>query len=604
VLRPFSKLFILAGICTANFLFAQDNRPAASVTGNFQIDAANYIKDTLIGADPGSQVLRYNSFGNVNYNQGNFSAGVRFESYEPPLLGYLAGYKGTGIPYKYARYRHENVDVTVGSYYDQFGSGLCFRSYEDRGLLYDNAMNGMRVIFTPKNGVTLKGIVGKQRTYFDLSQGVVRGVDGEINITQLINNDTNSVRSFRRVVYGIGQAPKRTWAGFRRIFNSGIARDTSDLTDSVAYRSLKTQVIVGGSFVSKYQQDNDPNLVLPENVGCGAARLNIIRGGFNFYAEGAYKINDPSYQNGFSYKDGKGIFTSVSWATPMGLTFLAQAKMIDNMSFRSDRNQQNTIDIINYSPPITKNHTYMMMAYVPYATQMNGEMGTSGEIQYKFKKGTFLGGKYGTDVALNGSVMFAPDTIGLPRTSDSVRHFKYTVDYSKPGQKLFQDFNIEINKKINKHVKFTFTYSMQFINQAWVQYNTLGKKDHPDVHSNIWVADVTWRYRTGRAIRFEAQNFLTKDTVNAFGAGSWATGLIEWTPSSNWFFIVADQLNYGNPDQSKHTHYYYASMIYVTGPTRITMSYGRQRAGIFCAGGVCRFVPAANAFTLTVSTSF
>jgi hypothetical protein len=576
VKKTLVKLFFISGICFANSFFAQENKPTSSVTGNFQIDAANYTKDTTIGADPGSQVVRYNSFGNVNYSYGNFTAGVRFESYQPPLLGYLPGYTGTGIPYKYARYKHDNIDVTVGSFYDQFGSGMCFRSYEDRGLLYDNAMNGMRVIFYPKNGITLKGFIGKQRTYFDLSPGVVRGVDGEVNITQLFND-----------------------------YREGFAKNDTGGIDSARYkRPLKTQVILGGSFVSKYQQDQDPNLILPENVGCSAARLNIIRGGFNFYAEGAYKINDPSYQNNFSYKDGKGLFASASYAANSGLTFLVTGKMIDNMSFRSDRNATNTIDMINYSPAITKNHTYMMMAYVPYASQMNGEVGASGEIQYKFKKGTFLGGKYGMDVTLNGSIMYAPDTTGLPRSQDSTRQYKYKVNYMSVGKEYFHDINIEIGKKINKHLKFTFMYANQYINQARVQYNTENKKDHPDVHSHIIVADVTWRYKTGKAIRFEGQTFQTKDTVNAYGAKSWVTGLIEWTPSSNWFVVVADQLNYNNADETKRVHYYYGSLIYVSGPTRITLSYGRQRAGIFCAGGVCRFVPSANALTISVSTSF
>ncbi len=603
--KTFAKLILSIGICSASSFFAQENKNTQSVTGNFQIDAANYSKDTLIGADPGSQVVRYNSFGNVNYAYGNFTAGVRFESYQPPLLGYLPGYTGTGIPYKYARYRHDNIDVTVGSFYDQFGSGMCFRSYEDRGLLYDNAMNGMRVIFTPKDGITLKGIIGKQRTYFDLSPGVVRGLDGEINLTQLFNNDSDYVKNYRHFAYKVRRVPKKTFRGIKRIFNKNSLRDsTAYPNDSILYRPLKTQIIIGGSFVSKYQADQDPTLVLPENVGCAAGRLNIIRGGFNFYAEGSYKINDPSYQNNFSYKDGKGLFASVSYATKGGLTFLFTGKMIDNMSFRSDRNATNTIDMINYSPAITKNHTYMMMAYVPYASQMNGEIGASGEIQYKFKKGTLLGGKYGTDVTFNGSVMFAPDTTGLPYAQDSIRHYKYKVNYGSVGKEFFHDVNIEIGKKINKHLKFTLMFATQFINQAQVQYNTLDKKDHPDVHSKIWVADVTWRYKTGKAIRFEAQNFLTKDTVNAYGSGSWMTGLIEWTPSSNWFVVLADQYNYGNKDATKQVHYYYGSLIYVSGPTRITLSYGRQRAGIFCAGGVCRFVPSANALTISISTSF
>lgn len=246
----------------------------------------------------------------------------------------------------------------------------------------------------------------------------------------------------------------------------------------------------------------------------------------------------------------------------------------------------------------------MMLAYVPYATQLNGEIGGSAEVQYKFKKGTLLGGKYGMDISVNASQMFAPDTVGIPGIQDTSRHFKYTTNYNSLGEELFRDINIEINRKLSKKVKFTAIYSTQFINQAWVQYNTLGKEDHPDVHSHIGVLDITWRYKTGKALRFEAQGFFTKDTVNAFGTGSWGTGLIEWTPSSNWFLILADQYNYGHPDADRRVHYYYASMIYASGPTRITLSYGRQRAGIFCAGGVCRFVPSANAITLSVSTSF
>ncbi|HML86108.1 MAG TPA: DUF6029 family protein [Bacteroidales bacterium] len=34
------------------------------------------------------------------------------------------------------------------------------------------------------------------------------------------------------------------------------------------------------------------------------------------------------------------------------------------------------------------------------------------------------------------------------------------------------------------------------------------------------------------------------------------------------------------------------------------MSYGRQREGLLCVGGVCRQVPAATGFTLTLTTSF
>ena len=550
--------------------FAQTTTDLGNIHGNFQIDAANYQRDTIIGADPGSEVFRYNAFGNINYTKGGFSAGMRYESYNPPLIGYLAGYKGSGVPYRFARYQHKDIDITVGNFYEQFGSGITLRAYENRGLLYDNALDGMRVIFTPRNGITLKGLVGKQRTYFSLSPGVVRGLDGEVNIMELFDS-----------VLG----------------------------------NYKTKVILGGSFVSKYQVDQDPTLVLPENVGTSAGRLSVIRGGFNFNAEYAYKINDPSYQNKLSYKPGQAIIASTSYGTN-GFSIMFAGKMLDNMSFRSDRNATNTIDMINYHPDLSKFHTYSLMAYYPYGTQANGEVGGSGEIQYKVKKGTWLGGKYGMDITVNGSVFYALDTTGINSSVDSIKQLKYSTNYGNVGDEFYHDFNIEITKKISKKLKFTLMYANQFLNQSVVQFNTLDKEEHPDVSSHIGVLDITYKYKSNSAIRFETQGFFgTYDYKEAKyesngelnkknNTGSWLSGLIEWTPTSHWSITVADQYNYNNPIESKRVHYYFGMIGYVNGPTRISVSYGRQRQGIFCAGGVCRFVPSSSGLSVSISSSF
>lgn len=550
--------------------FAQTTTDLGNIHGNFQIDAANYQRDTIIGADPGSEVFRYNAFGNINYTKGGFSAGMRYESYNPPLIGYLAGYKGSGVPYRFARYQHKDIDITVGNFYEQFGSGITLRAYENRGLLYDNALDGMRVIFTPRNGITLKGLVGKQRTYFSLSPGVVRGLDGEVNIMELFDS-----------VLG----------------------------------NYKTKVILGGSFVSKYQVDQDPTLVLPENVGTSAGRLSVIRGGFNFNAEYAYKINDPSYQNKLSYKPGQAIIASTSYGTN-GFSIMFAGKMLDNMSFRSDRNATNTIGMINYQPDLSKFHTYSLMAYYPYGTQANGEVGGSGEIQYKVKKGTWLGGKYGMDITVNGSVFYALDTTGINSSADSIKQLRYSTNYGNVGDEFYHDFNIEITKKLSKKLKFTLMYANQFLNQSVVQFNTLDKEEHPDVSSHIGVLDITYKYKSNSAIRFETQGFFgTYDYKEAKyesngelnkknNTGSWLSGLIEWTPTSHWSITVADQYNYNNPIESKRVHYYFGMIGYVNGPTRISLSYGRQRQGIFCAGGVCRFVPSSSGLSLSISSSF
>ena len=56
--------------------------------------------------------------------------------------------------------------VTAGNFYEQFGKGLTLRSYEDKGLGIDNSIDGIRVNYEPMDGLYIKSLIGKSRTYF------------------------------------------------------------------------------------------------------------------------------------------------------------------------------------------------------------------------------------------------------------------------------------------------------------------------------------------------------------------------------------------------------------------------------------------------------
>lgn len=156
-----------------------------SIHGNFQVDAQYYTADSLIGAPNVPEKVLSNAFGNINYTAGKFSAGIRYEAYNNVMQGFDQRYKGQGITNRFMRYQDELVDITVGNIYEQFGSGLLLRTYYEPGLLYDNSLDGIRVISSPYKGVTLKGLIGKQRSFFSTGPGIVRGVDGEINLNDI-----------------------------------------------------------------------------------------------------------------------------------------------------------------------------------------------------------------------------------------------------------------------------------------------------------------------------------------------------------------------------------------------------------------------------------
>jgi hypothetical protein len=81
-------------------------------------------------------------------------------------------------------------------------------------------------------------------------------------------------------------------------------------------------------------------------------------------------------------------------------------------------------------------------------------------------------------------------------------------------------------------------------------------------------------------------------------------GLVEYSISPRWLFTVFDEWNYGNKKAAQRFNYYTFSSTYVKGGSRITLAYARQRAGLLCVGGVCRFVPASNGVTLTITSRF
>ncbi|PJB58482.1 MAG: hypothetical protein CO098_08385, partial [Bacteroidetes bacterium CG_4_9_14_3_um_filter_41_19] len=172
----------------------------------------------------------------------------------------------------------------------------------------------------------------------------------------------------------------------------------------------------------------------------------------------------------------------------------------------------------------------------------------------------------------------------------------YKSEFFKFGKVIFnRDLTIGINRKFNKNLKGIFT----FINQEYNQDVVLGHTGEPNVLANIAVVDMTYKFTSKKALRGELQGLWTKEDKQ-----DWAALLLEYTVSPHWFFSVADQYNYGNDIEANRLHYYTGSFGYTYQTTRIAVTYGRQREGVVCVGGVCRQVPASNGFSITLSSNF
>lgn len=550
------RKLVLSSLVSAVSLaaFAQSNQ--GTFTGNIESTFQYLREDTVIGAaQPDSKGL-INSYMNVFYTNGNFKAGMRLESYLPRIQGYPNRFDGTGIGMRYIGYTNGFVDVTLGSFYEQFGAGLAFRAYEDRALGYDNMMDGARLIVRPKKGLVLKAVYGYQRLSFQEgrivhSSGITRGFDAEAHLNEMF--------------------PK--------------------LADK------KLDVSFGGSFVSKYQVDDNEDLILPENVGSYGGRTKLRYGKYTFNAEYIIKEQDPSGDNGYIYNYGHAAIFNLGYSQK-GLGILISGKSVDNMSYRSDRTKDLQDVLINYLPAMNKTHTYNLVATLyPYATQPTGEVAYQAEVLYTFKKGSKIGGKYGTSI--NGNMSIAHLPIHHTSTIDPLDSTGVTYvgrPFDKSNTLLWQDINFNITKKFNKSFNMILSYYNIQINNDVAKISNDAKGI---INSHIVVGEFGYKINAKHSIRTELQGLFTdKDK------GDWATILLEYTISPSWFFSFMNQYNYGNPDADKRTNYPIMSCGYIREATRFTVSYGRQRAGLFCVGGVCRFVPASNGLTLSFTQSF
>lgn len=543
------------------------------ISGDFGFNGMFYIPDSLINAKEVKEKVRANTWLNLNYTNGGFTAGVRYEFYSFPLIDFEdIGYKGQGLTHYFLDYKNDFIQVTAGTFYEQFGNGFTLRSYEDRQLGIDNSLLGARIKVTPYRGITLKGVWGMERKNFDFAyterRDFVRGLDGEISFSELI--------------------PKISEKGFT--------------------------AAIGGSFTSKFEKsENDMYISLPndetgiiaadkipQNVATWAARLNFGYKGFRLESEYAHKNNDPNNTNNYIYKSGQAFLLTASYSMK-GFGIEASFIRSENMDFRSQRDISAATPLlsINYIPSVCRQYSYILLGNYTYASQANGQIGVQTQINYKIPKGSKLGGKYGIDVTFNYARIhdieqqLVPEAVANENVAGTDG---YTSRFFKFGDNLlYQDIGIEFGHRFNnKKWKLDLSYN-------FITYNLTILQGHksPLYRGHNIAAKVSYQINSKHALKWEIDHLYAREDN-----GSWLYGILEYSIAPHWFVSVSDRWNYGNEEKLHRSHYFMVAAAYVIKTTRISLNFGKTAEGILCIGGVCRNVPASYGLNLSVATSF
>ncbi|WP_040281357.1 DUF6029 family protein [Psychroserpens damuponensis] len=560
-----------------------------NLTGSFETNAQWYVNDNVLGefSDPipefdlENKHVRANSYLRLDYNfLEHFTVGLQVESYEPlPLLSFYPEYKGTELSNYYINFRNKKLDITAGHYYEQFGSGLLLRAFEERQLGLNNALRGGRIKYMPTNYLNFTALYGKNRIGFEHSEGEVFGLDANVDL-----KDVLGIESVSRFNFGASYVGKSE--DFTAPIDEFDPENTFDDTD------------------------------FPELINSFAFRFDVDFGKFFVNSEYSLKGKDISYTSASvgqpeiiegKYFDGSALLFTTGY-TVKGFGVSSTFRRLENMAFFSDRdlikpgNNPFGMGSINYTPALTKQQDYSLSNIYLYQAQspliiqnyggQAGEIGGQIDMYYTFKRGSSIGGKYGTKLTMNMSYWSLLDaTFDQDNSSYETEMFKF-------GEKLYKDINFEVKKKWSKDWSSVLFYQNLSINKNLaIEGSYIPDDEH--INSNIIVAETTRKFSKGRSIRLELQHLSTKEDRK-----NWAGGTLEYVVNRNLAFYVADIYNYGNDIDEEQLHYYNFGGSYTKGATRVALNYGRQRGGLFCVGGVCRIVPENVGLSLNLTTAF
>ena len=536
-------MFITAAIVSLpmNASTNQDkDKDEGYVTGSFESTSVYYNEDVKTSATVPDGLFGSNNYIKLDYYNDRFSAGVQMEGYSPVLVGYSSELDGIGLTNYYVSWKDEDFSLTAGSFYEQFGSGLLFRSWEDRALGLNNSIMGARVTYSYNGILNFKALWGTPRFGMKASGTQVRGADLSFVLSDAIG-----------------------------IENTFIALEGSVLD---RYEALDVDRMADGC--------------RPNTIGW-SGRLNLESNGFFF--KGEYVDAGEKYYYNTSYagegqmyhrKNGNAQLVETGY-NGKGLGVNVSLRRLEWMDSKVVTDASSTVNMINYVPAMCTQYTYMLTTLHPYGARTgdispkyvnSGEMGGQVDVFYNFRRGTTLGGKRGMKVHANFSTYYAIAQEGT----------------FKPGNMLFKDLSVDVEKQWTKKFKSTLLWSMQEYSPSYGANKTTWL-------SNIFVADMLYKFTPTTSVRAELQYLVTFEDQK-----DWMAGLVEVSMAPHWSIYASDMWNHG----STGMHYYNGGVSYSRSRTKVTLGYGRYKAGYICSGGVCRQIPAYTGANLAVLMSF
>jgi hypothetical protein len=553
-------LTIIALVVCANVAQAQTAPEAAAqgkITGNAQIVYNFFLRDTTIGAAGNPLYDKLLSGGaswvNLNYTQGTFEAGVRLDAFlNSNIHNPAAAYTEQGIGLFYLKKQIDKLTLTAGHFYEQFGSGIALRSYEDRSLGIDNALFGIDAQYQLNDNWRIKAVAGTNKNLFKLYDPTVKGVniEGAIAIK-------DSAKGANIVTF---------------IPGASVVNRTLDQTTINGLVSNINALPLDKRFVPKY------------NVFVFQGYNTVQYKGFNLYTEYDYKTGEAINDENGNLKNTAG---SVALGTlgyaRKGFGLNLQYKRTENFSLRTSTNERLLRGFVGFLPPTSRQNSMRLPARYVAASQEISEQSFQADMIISPSDELSFNTNYSQMTDLKGKELFR-------EMYQDVTLNKGKNEYVAGLQLV--DYNIEFfQQKIGYPVVRTFTPFVEYTRR-------LTRKQSLRCEVQYMVTD-----RDKQLFPFLNAE-VAKRPLQQQDFGDWAFVLLEYNIAPNWSFAVSDMYNTKPTHTPVGFHYPNVFVAYTHKTTRFTAAYAKQVEGVVCTGGVCRFEPAFSGVRLTMQTTW
>lgn len=544
---------------------------------SFVVDADGNIVFSHSGYTPGSEQLLIDKVIETSKKQNNLGEGQLSGSFETNTIHYTDDSKiGSKPTDHFGSNNYLKLDYTYG----HFSAGIQADAYLPALLGYELGeqsgskhfyLSSKYVQWSDTNFEVLIGDIFDQfgnglvyRSYEDRQLGINTGVEGIRGIYRFGNYVS---------LKGLYGRP-RLYTEYADSWVRGANINVS-LTDIFGFQDILLSL--EGSYINRHEDlDKDSKRDFAA-LGLTSPDLDLWSGGFNFNWKGfslrgeyAGKGKDLSTAVAEKADDGRSVLGEIGFHHK-GFSLSGAFRMLDNMGTMISLYGNGTGNVLNYLPALTRQYTYMLANLNPYQVNVEGEFGGQIDINYS-----------------------------LQNKRDRYRHWIfhgnlsnfYTLhkEQSQTGNRemLWLDVNFDVERQWNRKWKTNLLYSFQ-------EWNPHHGFKHRTYVSNIFVADVTCKIDRKKSVRTEIQYLLSDEYE-----GDWVAGLVEFGLAPHWNFYFSDMYN---KDMTK-TNYCNGGFSYTKNRTRIQISYGRNRAGYICSGGVCRYSPAYTGCNVTITSSF